>query len=178
MLLALVGVLDMIVQGVLVGPVSNKLGDRMTMIFGLCGGTVGIAMMGWAPTGVAFIIAMLPNALWGLAMPTLQSLMTRRVGESEQGQLQGANMSVASIAGVASPLFFGWIYSVSVGEGFEPVSAWLRGVGVDVGLASRIVDALSTPGLAFYLAAVVLGLAALIGWITARRAERDEVTLV
>jgi DHA1 family tetracycline resistance protein-like MFS transporter len=121
---------------------------------------------------------MLPNALWGLAMPTLQSLMTRRVGESEPGQLQGANMSVASVAGVASPLFFGWIYSVSVGEGFEPVSAWLRGVGVDVGLASRIVDALSTPGLAFYLAAVVLGLAALIGWITARRAERDEVTLV
>ncbi|MFE9084025.1 TCR/Tet family MFS transporter [Brevundimonas sp. NPDC003935] len=178
MLLALVGVLDMIVQGVLVGPVSKKLGDRMTMIFGLCGGTVGIALMGWAPTGVAFIIAMLPNALWGLAMPTLQSLMTRRVGESEQGQLQGANMSVASIAGVASPLFFGWIYSVSVGEGFGPATAWLRGVGIDAKLASAAVDAISTPGLAFYLAAVVLALAALIGWITARRAERDEVTLV
>ena len=178
MLLALVGVLDMIVQGVLVGPVSKKLGDRMTMILGLCGGTVGIALMGWAPTGVAFIIAMLPNALWGLAMPTLQSLMTRRVSESEQGQLQGANMSVASIAGVASPLFFGWVYSVSVGEGFGPVTAWLRGVGVDAKLASAAVDAISTPGLAFYLAAVVLALAALIGWITARRAERDEVTLV
>ena len=73
-----------------------------------------------------FIIAMLPNALWGLAMPTLQSLMTRRVSESEQGQLQGANMSVASIAGVASPLFFGWVYSVSVGEGFGPMTAWLH----------------------------------------------------
>ncbi|MEG1029300.1 MAG: TCR/Tet family MFS transporter [Brevundimonas sp.] len=178
MLLAMVGVLDMIVQGVLVGPVAKKLGDRMTMILGLCGGTVGIALMGWAPTGVAFIIAMLPNALWGLAMPTLQSLMTRRVSESEQGQLQGANMSVASIAGVASPLFFGWVYSVSVGEGFGPVTAWLRGVGVDAKLASAAVDAISTPGLAFYLAAVVLALAALIGWITARRAERDEVTLV
>lgn len=178
MLLALVGVLDMIVQGVLVGPVSKKLGDRMTMILGLCGGTVGIALMGWAPTGVAFIIAMLPNALWGLAMPTLQSLMTRRVSESEQGQLQGANMSVASIAGVASPLFFGWVYSVSVGEGFGPMTAWLRGVGIDAKLASAAVDAISTPGLAFYLAAVVLALAALIGWITARRAERDEVTLV
>ncbi|WP_297932692.1 TCR/Tet family MFS transporter [uncultured Brevundimonas sp.] len=178
MLLALVGVLDMIVQGVLVGPAAKKLGDRATMVFGLCGGTVGIALMGWAPTGVAFIIAMLPNALWGLAMPTLQSLMTRRVSESEQGQLQGANMSVASIAGVASPLFFGWVYSVSVGEGFGPVTAWLRGVGVDAKLASAAVEAISTPGLAFYLAAVVLALAALIGWITARRAERDEVTLV
>lgn len=160
-LLAMVGVLDMIVQGVLVGPASKRFGDRATMIFGLCGGAVGIALMGWAPTGVAFIVAMFPNALWGLAMPTLQSLMTRRVGESEQGQLQGANMSVASIAGVASPLFFGWIYSVSVGEGGGRAAAWL-----------------SEPGLAFYLASAVLALGALIGFLTARRAERDEVTSV
>lgn len=155
-LLALVGVLDMIVQGALVGPASKRLGDRATMILGLCGGTAGIALMGWAPTGAAFIIAMFPNALWGLAMPTLQSLMTRRVSESEQGQLQGANMSVASIAGVASPLFFGWVYSMSVEDG-----AWAP-----------------NPGLAFYMAAAVLGLAALIGWITARKAEREEVTVV
>src|SRR3546814_10066710 len=58
---------------------------------------------------------MLPNALWGLAMPTIQSLMTRRVSESEQGQLQGANNSVGAIAGVLSPLFFGAVYSISVG---------------------------------------------------------------
>ena len=176
-LLAMVGVLDMIVQGVLVGPASKRFGDRATMIFGLCGGAVGIALMGWAPTGVAFIVAMFPNALWGLAMPTLQSLMTRRVGESEQGQLQGANMSVASIAGVASPLFFGWIYSVSVGEGGGRAAAWLSERGLPA--ASAAADAmLSEPGLAFYLASAVLALGALIGFLTARRAERDEVTSV
>lgn len=155
-LLALVGVLDMIVQGVLVGPISKRFGDRATMIFGLFGGTVGIALMGWAPTGVAFIVAMLPNALWGLAMPTLQSLMTRRVGEDEQGQLQGANMSVASIAGVLSPLFFGWIYSIST-EADSPIHL---------------------PGLAFYLAAIVLLMAAGIGWVTARQADRAEAASV
>ena len=176
-LLAMVGVLDMIVQGVLVGPASKRFGDRATMIFGLCGGAVGIALMGWAPTGVAFIVAMFPNALWGLAMPTLQSLMTRRVGESEQGQLQGANMSVASIAGVASPLFFGWIYSVSVGEGGAKAAAWLSERGLPA--VSAAADALlSEPGLAFYLASAVLALGALIGFRTARRAERDEVTSV
>ncbi|SJM54332.1 Tetracycline-efflux transporter [Brevundimonas diminuta 3F5N] len=176
-LLAMVGALDMIVQGLLVGPASKRFGDRATMIFGLCGGAVGIALMGWAPTGVAFIVAMFPNALWGLAMPTLQSLMTRRVGESEQGQLQGANMSVASIAGVASPLFFGWIYSVSVGEGGGRAAAWLSDWGLPA--VSAAADALlSEPGLAFYLASVVLALGALIGFLTARRAERDEVTPV
>ena len=156
LLLALVGVLDMLVQGVVVGPVVKRFGDRATMVFGLFGGTVGIAAMGWAPDGLWFILAMLPNALWGLAMPTLQSLMTRRVGEDEQGQLQGANMSVASIAGVASPLFFGWIYSISAGEG------------------ARVPH----PGLAFFLAAVVLLLAALIGWRVGRRAEREETVTV
>lgn len=156
LLLAMVGLLDMGVQGVLVGPVVKRLGDRSTMVLGLFGGTIGIAAMGWAPSGLMFILAMLPNALWGLAMPTLQSLMTRRVGEDEQGQLQGANMSVASIAGVLSPLFFGWIYSVSAGKG-APVPH---------------------PGLAFFLAAAVLFLAALIGWWVGRRAERGESATV
>ncbi len=151
-LLAGVGLLDMAVQGALVGPLVKRFGDRAIMIFGLIGGTVGIALMGWAPTGLAFILAMLPNALWGLAMPTLQSLMTRRVGEDEQGQLQGANMSVASIAGVVSPLAFGWIYSISVGPQ-APVPH---------------------PGLAFFVAAAILLLAAVVGWIVARRAERDD----
>ena len=156
LLLALVGVLDMVVQGVLVGPVVKRLGDRATMVLGLVGGTVGIAAMGWAPDGLWFIAAMLPNALWGLAMPTLQSLMTRRVGEDEQGQLQGANMSVASIAGVMSPLFFGWVYSLSVGE----------------------FAVIQMPGLAFYLAAVVLLLAAVIGWLVGRGAERRDAASV
>ena len=116
LLLALVGVLDMGVQGLLVGPAVKRFGDWRTMIFGLAGGAVGVACMAFAANGWLFILAMLPNALWGLAMPTLQSLMTQRVSESEQGQLQGANNSVASIAGVISPVFFGWIYSLSVGQ--------------------------------------------------------------
>lgn len=151
-LLALVGVLDMIVQGVLTGPVVKRLGDRRTMVIGLVGGTVGIACMGLAPNGLFFSLAILPNALWGLAMPTLQSLMTRRVSESEQGQLQGANNSVASIAGVASPLFFGAIYSMSVG-------------------ASPIIP---HPGTAFFIAAAILLLAAIVGRVVGRRAARAE----
>lgn len=150
-LLAGVGVLDMIVQGVLVGPVVKRLGDRKTMVLGLIGGSIGLAMMGWAPTPLAFILAMLPNALWGLAMPTLQSLMTRRVGEDEQGQLQGATMSVASIAGVASPLFFGWVYSLTAG-------AW--------------------PGLSFYIAGGVLAVAAIFGWIAVRKGQQTEAATV
>jgi len=147
-----VGVLDMGVQALGVGPLVKRIGDRATMVLGLFGGAVGIACMGLAPTGLAFLLAVLPNALWGLAMPTLQSLMTQHVSESEQGQLQGANMSVASIAGVASPLFFGAVYAWTVRPGMPQ----------------------SYAGIAFLIAAGVLLSAALIGWAVARQAERRE----
>ena len=180
LLLALVGVLDMVVQGVLVGPVVKRLGDRMTMVLGLVGGTLGIAAMGWAPVGLWFVVAMLPNALWGLAMPTLQSLMTRRVGEDEQGQLQGANMSVASIAGVMSPLFFGWVYSISVGDGAIATRLWIAEAlaSASDGVRLAALRILTDPGLAFYLAAVALLLAAVIGWWVGRQAERQESAAV
>ena len=139
-LLAMVGALDMLVQGVMVGPTVKRWGDRPVMVFGLAAGAVGMACMGLAPTGLLFTLAMLPNALWGLAMPTLQSLMTRLVSESEQGQLQGANMSVASLAGIASPLFFGFVYSASIGES----------------------PPLPHPGAAFLIAAVIMLTGALL----------------
>lgn len=114
LLLAFVGVLDMFVQGVLTGPVVKRLGDRLTLAVGLVAGVVGLMSMGLAPTWW-FVAAMLPNCLWGLAMPTIQSLMTARVSESEQGQLQGANNSIGSLAGVFSPLFFGAVYAATAG---------------------------------------------------------------
>lgn len=154
-LLAMVGVLDMLVQGVLVGPVVKRWGDRKTMVFGLFAGAVGIACMGLAPNGWLFTLAMLPNALWGLAMPTIQSLMTQRVSESEQGQLQGANNSVGSIAGVVSPLFFGAVYAVSVGDDAR----------------------FPHPGTAFLIAALVLAGAGVIGWRVARKAQREAADL-
>ncbi len=147
-LLALVGMLDIIVQGVLVGPAVQRFGDRRVMITGLCFGAVGIACMGQAPTGMLFTLAILPNALWGLAMPTIQSLMSQRVSDSEQGQLQGANNSVGAIAGVVSPLFFGAVYGVSAGS-----HAWFP-----------------HPGTAFLIASVVLLGAAVVAWHVARPA--------
>lgn len=149
--LALVGLLDMSVQGLLVGRAVARFGDRGVMVLGLFGGSLGVALMGLAPTGLVFTLAMIPNALWGFAMPTIQSLMTRRVSEFEQGQLQGANNSVNSLAGIVSPLFFGVVYAATVGGG--PASA----------------------GIAFLIAAGVLAAAAALGWAVARRFRGDAV---
>lgn len=113
LMLAFAGLAEMLVQGVVVGRVTARLGDRRTMVLGLLFGASGLYAMAVAPDAWTFAAALIPNALWALAMPTMMSLMSGRVSEREQGQLQGANNSVASIAGAVSPLFFGWVYGLS-----------------------------------------------------------------
>jgi len=53
-------------------------------------------------------------ALWGFAMPSAQALMTRHVGVSEQGQLQGANASLMSLAGILGPVLFTQIFAATL----------------------------------------------------------------
>jgi DHA1 family tetracycline resistance protein-like MFS transporter len=54
------------------------------------------------------------SCLSGLLAPGLQGLMTRRVGPAEQGQLQGANQSLAGLASVVGPSVFGLTFAWSV----------------------------------------------------------------
>jgi len=146
LLLALYGALAIAVQGVLVGPVVKLFGERQTMVIGLAGGALGLLAMGTAPTGLMFAAAMVPTAMWELAMPAIQSLMTQRVSQREQGQLQGALTSIGSVAGIASPLFFGAIYAWTLSEAMP----------------------LPYPGLAFVIDAGGLAGAAILGWRVAR----------
>jgi len=45
-------------------------------------------------------------ALWGVANPSAQAIMTRHVTPQEQGRLQGAIGSLNSIAGILAPTLF------------------------------------------------------------------------
>lgn len=133
-LLAISGLLDVIVQGVLVSPVSVRLGQRRTVILGLAGSAVGLAAMGLASTAVLFALAMIPTAAWGLAEPTLKAMMSERVSSSEQAQMQGALHSVVALSGIAGPVFFGWVYGMTllagpglvfyIGAGLVLAAAW------------------------------------------------------
>ena len=114
-LLACSSVLDLIMQGFVVGAATARFGDRRTTIMGLAGGALSFLAMGLAPNAPLFVAAMIPASLMGLAEPTLKAMLSRRVGESEQGQLQGAMQSLASVAGISGPVFFGWVYAASSG---------------------------------------------------------------
>lgn len=112
--LAAVGVSGGLVQGVLVGPIVKRLGERRALILGLACGAIGFSVYGLAPVGRLFLIGVPIMALWGLYGPSAQSLMTSRVDPSEQGQLQGALSSITGIANMVSPTLFSLTFATAI----------------------------------------------------------------
>ncbi len=105
--LAAVGVLTAVVQAGLTGMIVKQVGERKAMFIGLGCGTVAFIGYALAPVWWVFVAFLPIGALWGLAGPNIQALMTAKVDPKEQGTLQGANTSLSSIANIVAPLVFG-----------------------------------------------------------------------
>ncbi len=114
--LALIGVLSMTVQGLLVKPAVARFGERRTLIAGLSFGVVGMSLFGLAPTGVLFLSWMPVVMLMGFVSPSTQGLMSRRIGPSEQGQLQGAITSLMALTGLWGPTLYTTTFALAIGR--------------------------------------------------------------
>jgi len=145
--LAVVGICAVIVQAGLVGPIVKAFGERRAMLFGLTGGVAGFLAFGLAEGALGFLLGIPLLALWGIANPAINGLMTRRVGVSEQGQLQGANNSIQGIANLVGPFIFTLTFAWAIGSG----KAW------------------HFPGAPFVLSAAFLVAAAALGWRVTRQ---------
>jgi len=53
-------------------------------------------------------------ALWGVAGPAMQSLMSQRVDPTSQGKLQGAINSLRSVTGMAGPPLFTQVFATAI----------------------------------------------------------------
>lgn len=115
LLLAGVGVCQIIVQGLLVGRVVKALGERHTILVGLVCGAAGFTIQAMAPNGAIYATGIIFMSLWGLVGPAMQAITTRLVNPSEQGQLQGANSSVLGIATLIGPLLFTQTFAIFIG---------------------------------------------------------------
>ena len=113
--LAVVGASSAVVQGVFVGPLVRRFGERPVLLAGLLAGAIGFGVYAWAPTGVLFLAGIPVVALWGLAGPTAQGLLTRHVAANVQGELQGAMGSLQGIATMIGPVMFASIFAWSIG---------------------------------------------------------------
>jgi DHA1 family tetracycline resistance protein-like MFS transporter len=115
-MLAGVGISSLIVQAFLVKPLVKWLKERRALALGLTFGAAGFAIYGLAPTGPIFWIGVPIMALWGIATPSLQTMMTRLVQPTEQGRLQGALASLMGLASLIGPTVFTQTFAVFIGE--------------------------------------------------------------
>jgi MFS transporter, DHA1 family, tetracycline resistance protein len=126
--LALVGVCSIVVNALLVGRIVRVLGERRALLLGLGCGVAGFAIYGVAGSGVVFLLGVPISALWGVAGPAAQALITRQVGAQVQGRIQGALMSLVSLAGIAGPLLFANVFAWFIGRqapAHLPGAPWL-----------------------------------------------------
>ena len=147
--LAVVGVLSIIVNVGLVGRTVKAIGERRTLLLGLACGVAGFVVYGLADHGWLFIVGLPVSALWALAAPATQALITRQVGPEVQGRIQGALMSLTSVAGIIGPLLFANVFALFVSANAPA----------------------HVPGAPWFVAAFALACAWAVGWRYARPGE-------
>ncbi|OFA00577.1 TCR/Tet family MFS transporter [Duganella sp. HH101] len=122
------GVCQTLAQAFLPGPAVRLLGERATILTGVAGACVALVVMAFATQGWMIFAIMPVFALGGIGAPALQSLATRQVDESQQGQFQGVLASAVSLASIICPLAFSSFYFL-VREQW-PGAIWLSTVVV------------------------------------------------
>jgi DHA1 family tetracycline resistance protein-like MFS transporter len=104
--LMVVGVCTAVISGGLTGRMVKWFGERRTLYIGQFFGATGMFIAGLARSGAAFLGSIPIISAWNISMPAAQSMMTHRVSEREQGELQGALQSMRSITFIIGPVLF------------------------------------------------------------------------
>jgi DHA1 family tetracycline resistance protein-like MFS transporter len=112
--LALTGVMSIVVQGGLVGPVVKALGERRSMIVGLSCGITAFLIYAVGPSDISIWIAIPIGALWGFYGPAAQTLMTQSVPANQQGALQGALGSLMGISMIIAPILYPRVFAAAI----------------------------------------------------------------
>ena len=102
--LAVFGTVALIYQLGVARLVLPLWGERRTMLIGLAFGALEFGAYALASRGWMIYAIMLIGGLGLLSGQATQGLLSRQVGEAEQGALQGALSSLASLMGIFGPL--------------------------------------------------------------------------
>ncbi len=105
-LLSAFGLLGVIVQAGLVGPVVRVLGERRTLTVGLLAAAVGWGGSALTHSLSVFIAMLVPGAIGiGFCNPSLSSLVSGAAGRHEQGRVQGAAGALESLGRTLGPVW-------------------------------------------------------------------------
>ena len=159
--LSLVGVSATIVSGGLVGFFVKRFGERFSLLSGLFFGFLGFLGFALATRGWMLMAAIPFIALWGIAGPAMQSIMSQRVDPSSQGKLQGAINSLRALTGMIGPILFTQIFTLAISSQTRlrfPV------------LSSSFPISFHFPGAPYFLASMLLFSSLVLATIVARPA--------
>ncbi|MBK9207946.1 MAG: MFS transporter [Anaerolineales bacterium] len=119
--LTYVGVLSVIVQGFLVGRLTNRFREDLLITVSVV--LMGISLLGWAlaPSVLWLYIIMTPTALSGGLLNTLlSSTLTKAVAPQEIGGILGLSAAVESSTRIIAPLLGGVL--------LQQVGTWAPGI--------------------------------------------------
>ena len=103
--------LSAILQGGLIGRLTRRFGEERLLLCGLALIGVGLLIMPLARSVPLLGLAVSALALgMGLTQPSLNSLISRRAGREEQGEVLGVSQSVGSLSRVLGPAAAGFFF--------------------------------------------------------------------
>lgn len=123
--LALFGIGMAIVQGGLIRIALRHLGERGTIIYGICFNFTAFVMLTLISNGWIALAFVPLTSLGAVVTPALQGIMSQRVGDDRQGELQGVIASAKSMAMIFSPLVMTqlfWAFTTDDGPYFPAVA--------------------------------------------------------
>ncbi|WP_231479911.1 MULTISPECIES: tetracycline efflux MFS transporter Tet(42) [unclassified Microbacterium] len=117
LLTAAVGIIDILIQGVLLGILLPRIGERGVIISGIVAQMVGLAALAivasiFAQPWVFIVGALMLAAGQGASQAAMDGAMSNAVGDDEQGWLGGATQSLNAAMGTAAPLIAGALYAL------------------------------------------------------------------
>jgi len=113
---AAVGIIDIVIQGVLLGVLLPRIGERGVVVAGIVAqalGLLALAIVGsvFAQPLVFVVGTLVLAAGQGAATATMDGILSNSVGDDEQGWLAGATSSLQSAVGMVAPLVAGGLYA-------------------------------------------------------------------
>ena len=169
-------VASMVVQGGLIRIIIPKIGLFWAGFIGMASAVVAYTMMGSADAGWIIYAAGPFAALAGLYGPALTNMMSSRVSESEQGELQGAIGAAQGLALMAGPLAMTGIFAAfgaTANKAARQMQAFPENlIGVSRYLLGNM-DVPYIPGSPFLLAATLSVVALITFLLVTKKADRD-----
>ncbi|WP_296426660.1 TCR/Tet family MFS transporter [Yoonia sp.] len=134
--LGMFGIGIAIVQGLLIRPILNRIGERKAVIFGLAVDVGAFVMLGFVTNGWIALALTPLTALGSVAGPALQGIMSRTASDDQQGELQGTVSSINAVATIVAPLLVTqtfWYFTAAGTPFYMPGAPFLLSAILTVG---------------------------------------------